>query len=260
MNHHYDISILVPGIRTGNWDGIYQQVRDGGCKRFTFEFVFCGPYPLSPFLQAQTNVKYIKDYGTPTRALQMASLLAEGKFLTWISDDGYVYPDSIDKAMDILLSMNPEKDIIGMRYCEGPGHSGNEHTHPIDYANVTYHADLQAPCVNRSWLAPGIMLIANAYYRFLGGLDCRFEHTNMNLYDMAYRAQMNGSKVVMTPFLYLNCDFQHGRTPENSEVIAAFFQNDRQLYWDIWSRTDRAIQIDLEGWRDADVIWKRKKY
>lgn len=261
MRFNYNLSVLVPGIRNELWPIINEHM-SFACKRFSWEIIFCGPRPLPATIQDKINIKYIKDYGTPTRALQLASMFAEGRFLTWIPDDSHLYPDSIDKAIDLLLAHDPGKDVIGLRYCEGENHSGNEHTHPIHYSNVSTHPDLQAPAVNRNWIAPGIQLWPTSYYKALGGLDCRFEHTNMNLFDLAYRAQMNESRVIMTPWLVINADWSSTRNAQNSEVIAAFSDNDRPLYWKIWGEGGRPVAIDPDGemgWRGCDVVWKRKK-
>ena len=259
MKHNYDLSILVPGIRPENWNTLYEHTQNA-CKRYTWEMIFCGPYPLPAELQNVENIKYIKDYGSPTRALQLASRFAEGRFLTWEADDAHIYADSIDNAIDILLAHDPDKDIMGMRYCEGERHSGNEHTHPIHYSYVSTHVDLQAPNVDRSWIAPGVVMMATDYWNWLGGVDCRYDHCNMNIYDLAFRAQRNGSKVILTPFLIMNCNWSPARNKDNSDVIAAFFENDRPLYWSSYSQPELPpIRIDPEGWRNADVVWKRRK-
>lgn len=258
MNYNYDLSVIVPGIRNEHWETIYDQLKVA-CKRFSYELIFVGPSPLPERLQKDFTVKYIKDFGTPTRALHIGTVLAEGKYFTWLSDDAHLYPDSVDNALETLLQNNPEKDIVCVRYTEGPGHCGAEF--PMSYWVAGTHPDLRAPGVNPDWKIPCVMMLASARYRELGGLDCRFEHINMNVHDLAFRAQRDGTVVHMSPTQVMNCDFETGRTVENSAVIAAFWENDRPLFWQLYGGgiDDRPIKIDIENWRASPPVWARRK-
>jgi hypothetical protein len=259
MNYNYDLSILVPGIRNENWETLVQQVKDLGCKRYTFEMIFCGPYALPASLQSPTNIKCIKDFGSPSRALQIASLLAEGRFMTWLSDDGHVAADSIDLAMDLLLSHNPDKDIIGMRYCEGPGHSGSELSPSYWVAGT--HDDLRAPGVDPNWKTSGVLLISMKRFKELGGINTSYDHVNMNIHDLAFRVQRDGGNIYLSPTQVMNCDFELNRTVQNSPVIAAFFENDRALFWEAYKEKNaNSIVIDFDNWRNMPPVWSRRKY
>ncbi len=104
------------------------------------------------------------------------------------------------------------------------------------------------------------MLLSTEYYKELGGIDCNFWHTNMNLHDFAFRAQLNGSKIFLSPTLVMNCDWEPNRTPENSPVIAAFYENDRPLFHKIWAVPgERAIKIDPNDWRNTSPVWDKRK-
>ncbi len=121
MNYNYDLSIIVPGIRSENWITLFEHAANYACKRYSFEMIFSGPSPLPEELRKNTKVKYIKNHGTPSRALHLGTLIAEGRFMTYLSDDGHLYNDSIDKCIDLLLQNEPEKSIVGLRYTEGAG-------------------------------------------------------------------------------------------------------------------------------------------
>lgn len=253
MHFNYDLTIIVPGVRNEHWETLHEQTKNA-CKKYSYEMIFSGPFALPASLQKVENLKYIKNFGSPTRALHLATLIAEGKYFTWLSDDAHIYANSIDKAMDI---MNP-KDIVCMRYCEGEHHSG---TCPPDaYWTAGYHPDLSCPGVDPKWKIPCVMLIGLEYYRELGGLDTRWEHINMNVHDLAFRAQRNGSQVYLSPTLVMNCDWSPTRTAENSNVIAAFYLNDRPLFHQVYADKSRPIKIDIENWRESEVVWKRKNY
>lgn len=256
MHYNYELSIIVPGIRSDQWDTLWEHCKFA-CKRFKYEMIFSGPNPLTPNLQKDYNVKYIKSLGTPTRAMHMAMLLAEGRFATWIADDAHLYPDSIDLAIDLLLSKNPQKDLVAMRYTEGPNHSGAEFAPSYWIAGT--HPDLHCPKVNRTWKIPLVPLIAVERYKELGGIDCDLEHLNMNVIDFGFRAQMDGSVVHMSPTQVQNCDFELNRTAESHPVIAAFWENDRPKFWAMYDEnSNRPIKIDIENWRNTPPVWSRR--
>ncbi len=258
MNYNYDLSVIVPGIRNEHWITLAEHMK-AACKRYSYEMIFSGPYPLPEHLRKDPNVKYIKNFGSPTRALHLSTLISEGRFFTWLSDDAHLYPNSIDLSMDLLLANNPQKDIVCMRYTEGYQHSGGEF--PPSYWVSGTHPDLHAPGVNREWKIPIVMLLALERYRDLGGFDHEYYHLNMNLHDFAFRAQRDGSQVHMSPTQVQNCDFEPNRTPENSPIIAAFWNNDRPLFWEQYKDKDsRPIRIDPENWRKSPPVWQLRSF
>jgi hypothetical protein len=71
-----DVSILIPAIRVNNWERMYQTILDA-CKEHTFELVLVSPFDLPESLKSKTNIKLIKDYGSPTRAAQIGLLTGQ---------------------------------------------------------------------------------------------------------------------------------------------------------------------------------------
>ena len=257
MNYNYDLSIIVPGIRNENWVTLYEQSKNA-CKSHSYEMIFSGPSPLPWQLQGMTNVKYIKELGTPTRALHLATLIAEGKFFTWVADDGWMYEDGIDRALDLLLSVDITKDIITMRYSEGVDHAGNEL--PKEYWTAKHHGIwFQSVGVDQNWNICCDMMLSAEYYKHLGGLDCRFEHINWNIHDLAFRAQRDGSMIHLSPTMIMNCDWKPGLTEKDSPAIAAHVENDYPLFQELYKDNSRPICIDIENWRDSPIIWERRE-
>lgn len=252
---NYDLSIILPGIRSQNWTTIYEHTT-GACTRYSFEFVIVGPYAPPANLHTKSNVKYIKDFGCISRCLQMGSLVCEGKFLTWFSDDAHIYNDSLNKALDLINQKDTYKDVVLMRYTEGPGHSGAEFA--PSYWQPATHPNVHAAGVDFSWACTPVLMMNLEYFRFLGGLDCKYEHANMNALDLGFRAQKNGSKVHHSPTMIQNCDWVPGQTPENSPMLAAFLDNDRPLYKLHWSDHNRPISIPYDNWKDCPPVWPRK--
>ena len=95
-----EISIILPAIRQENWDKLYDSIVASTNR--SFELIICSPYALTPKLQDLKNVKYVKDFGGPTRASAIASLLAEGKLIAWLTDDAILKPNALDAAIDQL--------------------------------------------------------------------------------------------------------------------------------------------------------------
>ncbi len=257
MKYHYDLSILIPGIRTEHWETVWEHTK-AACDKHSYEVIFSGPYPLPPSLQKEKHIKYIKNFGSPTRSLHLSTLISEGRFFTWLSDDCHLYPESISKSVDLLLSKNPKKDIICMRYTEGPNHSGREFNESYWVAGT--HPDLHAPGVNREWKIPIVMLLELERYKELGGFDHGYHHLNMNLHDFAFRAQRDGTMGHPSPTQVQNCDFEVNRTVESSPIIAAFWTNDRPLFWEQYKDNSRPIVIDGENWRESSPIWELRKF
>lgn len=256
MRFNYDLTVILPGVRTEFWPRIFDETKKA-CKRYPYEFILVGPYVPQPELLKLDNFKYLHDKGHPARALHMGTLIAEGRFFTWLSDDAWVIEDSLDKCLDLMLSKNPEKDIVTIRYSEGTNHAGQEP--PNAYWTSSYHGDLRLPGINQAWAIAPVMMTSLAYYKSLGGIDCLCEHMNMNIHDFLYRAQRNGSAVHLSPTLVMNCDWED-RNPANSSVLAAYHENDWPVFHSWYHIPDnRPIVIDTENWRHTAPVWHRRK-
>jgi hypothetical protein len=257
MKNHYDLSMIVPGIRNDKWDIIFDHAVNA-CKRYSYEIIFSGPYAASDRLYKEKNVKVLKNYGNPSRAFHLGTRVADGKFICILADDAHLYPDSIDKCLDLLLSNDPEKDIVVERYCEGPGHSGAEP--PMGYWTAGYHGDTKQPGVNPEWRLALTPLMSLKRYNELGGIDCQYHHVNFNMLDLGFRNIKDGGKIHLSPTLVMNCDFEPNRTPETSSVIKAYVSNDRDLFYKMYSDNNREVKIDLDNWRESDPIWSLRKF
>lgn len=245
------LTIIVPGIRKEHWNRLYEETKKAS-KRYPFEFIIVGPQdPEIP------GVKYIHDLGTPTRCLQLGILASEGEYFTWLSDDAFVNEESLDSAMDLLMHRNPDKDIIGIRYSEGCGHSGG--IFPDHYWTTNHHPNFHLPGIDRNYIVCGVLLLKKSLYWSLGGFDCAYEHINMNIHDFSIRAQRSGSTVYLSPHVVMNCDFEPHRTVENSPVIAAYHENDDPLFRKHYAvMGERPLVIDPENWKQTEPVWRRR--
>jgi len=258
----YDVSIILPGIRSENWERIYNELGNA-CFRHSFELIIASPCELPIFFIDKKNVKFIRDFGSPSRAFQMASMLCEGRFLTYITDDAIINPGGIDESIDLLFSKDDEKDIICMRYSEGINFA-NGVEFSSEYWTAWFHfKESNLLGIDKNWSLPVDMMLNVSYFMNIGGLDCRFEHINMNLHDLAFRAQRNGSKVFLSPKVVMFVDWDSNRNKDNSPVIAAYHYNDLPLFHSIYATKENAdkreIKINYMNWIDAPVVWERRK-
>lgn len=212
---------------------------------------------MPSLLQMEKNIKFIKNFGNPSRAFCLGTKIADGKFIAILADDAHLIPDSIDKCVELLLLNNPDKDIICMKYCEGEHYNGKEP--PIDFWSAGFHEDTRQPGIDKNWKLSLTPLMSLRYYNELGGIDCLFEHVNFNMIDLGFRAIRNGSKVLLSPTLVMNCDFEPDRNAENSCVMSAYYNNDRELFHKMYASNNRPIKIE-ENWIESDPVWKRRNH
>ncbi len=254
------LSIIVPGVRHKNWVTMYQEII-AACKGISFEVIFVGPGALPTDLLNVANIKFLMNYGSPSRCLQMGSMLAEGEYLTWLSDDATVVENSISEALTLLESKDSERDIIAMRYTEGVNKSANTSDFNDAYWQAWTHNDLRLEGVEKDWKIPCVMMLKTNLFKTLGGLDCQFEHINFNVHDLAFRAQRSGSTVHLSPNFIMRCDWEPNRNVQNSPVIAAY-PSDKARFLSMYSLKDTVtkspIAINYMNWLDCEVVWSRR--
>jgi len=258
----YDVSIILPGIRSENWERVYKELGNA-CFRHSFELIIASPCELPIFFADKKNVKFIRDFGCPSRVFQMASMLCEGEFTTHVIDDAIIGPASIDESIDLLRSKDSSKDIVCMRYAEGMNYAQGVEF-PNEYWTSWFHfKESNLLGIDKDWKLACVMLLGTEYFRSLGGIDCVFEHTNMNLHDFVFRAQRNGSVVYLSPKNYCRVDWDPRRNEKNSAIVAAYFNNDLPLFQSIYATKENAdkreIKINYMNWLGAPTVWERRQ-
>lgn len=254
----YDVSIIMPAIRVPNWDKMYNSIQQS-CKKYTFELVMCGPFPLTEMLEKEPNVKMIIDNGSPSRCAQRAAISARGKKLAHLVDDAIFIENTLDEAIDLYESNCTRKDVINLRYTEGKDYRGAP-MHP-NYWNVSHHPPLCLPGVPSHYMFACHHLIDTEYFRELGGYDCTYEYQNYNLHDLMFRVQYNGGRVYPSMTEVTNCDhYPHGIV-DHAAIEAAHFGHDEPLFRKMFSRPDvlaTRIKIPLNNWEDTPEVWDRR--
>lgn len=256
-----EISIILPAIRRENWDDMYDSILMSTSK--SFELIICGPYPLTDKLQKLQNVKYIKDFGSPTRASAIASLLAEGKLITWITDDALLMPDALNLAVNTLYSMGDDhKNVVLTKYLEGS--NGTQKTHQPDYyyklnGRPGFRPCTYSPYISDDWWIFNTALMYRSFFEELGGLDCNFEHAAMADSDFAIRAQQAGANVKITQILMYDCD--HGQADHKPiEIAQVQFDEPRiqKKYRDPEWKEKLEVNININNWKNFPTVWERR--
>lgn len=263
----YDVSVILPGIKPEKWLRIFDSVVES-VGDYSFEFIGVGPSAPGPELLEKDNFKFVKDCGHPSRCLQRATTVATGKFMTWGSEDGIFQPQALARCVD-LLSKNRRTDALTIRFFE---QDADPNAPPPDQTKLWtawYHRDLRLPGIRTHFKIANIAMYYLDYYREMGGIDCRFEHVNMNCNDLAFRIQEAGGLILPSPDIVIRQTniptpakvSQPGDENRKPPTEEAYHENDYPLFYSIYSQEPGArhrIKIDYNNWEQASPIWKRR--
>jgi hypothetical protein len=251
----YDVSICVPGIRTRNWMSVYETAVASALDR-SFEIVFVGPYSLPEDMRSLPNVKFIKDFGGPTRCAQIGATHCEGELFTTGTDDGVFVPGSIKETVDLYHSICSDQDGIIMRYTEGYGKPKTTKAHANNrYWTAKFHPTLNLAGVKSKhfW---GLSLLKLSYFNDIGGFDCEYDHLNFPLHDLCYRIQKGGGgKMNLSPNFVLNADWD----PEGQEYrpIKRVAKKDYAVFQRHWGQPSSRYKINFDNWKKSPARWSR---
>lgn len=253
----YDVSLIVPGIRPGNWESLYSSMQKS-CNRHTFEIIFIGPHHPPKQLRKKSNVKYIEDFGCPTRCSQKATIESEGKLYALGADDGEFIPDAFSLSIDKYNSVCSYKDVIIQKYTEGKNKTGK--SLPAEKYFANRYKTSSSPFLPADYMFAMNPLVSMDYYKELGGFDCRFEFMSFASHDWSYRAQRNGSKFYISDCEVLKVDHSPGISGDHAPVHYAHTDNDVPLYKKIYGDQEviNRIFIDFDNWENSSDVWTRR--
>jgi len=247
------LSIMMPAIRPNNWDAVYESIVNA--VSVPFELIIVGPYALTPKLEPFPNIKYVKDFGNPVRAHNIASLLVEGQYLTWVPDDGLFVPKILDTMLHELSTMPPNvKNIVIARYTEA-GHEFDKKFFNINSDGVT-----GGPYVSDNWYLLSQPVIDTGFYLSLGGFDCQFESLPPACNDFSIRAQRGGAIVKLVDQVALHCTHMSGHAGDHGPMHDAQMLVDTPLYNSINVNPELAdrVVVDIDGWKNVPSVWERR--
>ncbi len=256
-----EISIILPAIRQEKWVGLYESIKKS-TKR-SFELIICSPYPLPEELQKEKNVKYVKDWGSPVRASNIAAMLCEGKLVTWTADDALFFEGSLDKNIDILYAMgdNP-KNVVLCKYYEGDNTEENRQIH----LNSGYYKlnipSYFSPFLSNDWFIFNIGIMYRSFFETLGGWDSRYEGTAMSHNDFAVRAQFLGAKTYLSDIPLFECEHMPGSSGDHAPIFECQHGHDEPLYTNTyrdrnWFNNKHKLELGND-WKTADMHWDRR--
>ena len=212
-------------------------------------------------------IRYRTNYKTnPVRASQLASLVAEGKFLTWAADDGVYLEGALDRTIDYLENKPNKsiKDVVINNYfedgtlaCPTPNTTLAAESEDFLRLKVAYPYGSFIP---DDWYIFNVATMYTEFFYELGGYDCRFEACPFAHSDLAARAQRSDAEVHVHNEAMLDCEHMPGTTGYHAPVHFAQLTHDQQLYSEIYDdpQSVNRTNIDLENWRLAPSVWERR--
>jgi len=248
---NYDISILIPAIRTNRWTTLYDSIQLA-CKNYKWQLVLVSPFELPENLRQHKNIKLVQDYGSVSRAVQigMSCLDSDTVFVT--VDDCTFAEDSIDTSLEQYKKECSKKDVLAIRYSEG-GQISNK-----DYYVAGYHDALKLPNINPDWkIAPQFIMDKN-YFIELGGFDCRYEYMNEPVHDFMFRLQTLKNKVIISNVYCCIASHYPGLEGDHAPIHNAQSLHDYPLFRHIYANNLNTIHIDYNNWQNSPNIWERR--
>lgn len=251
----YDLSVLVPGIRTGNWKRLYDSVE----KSFSgnWEIIFIGPYDLPEELKNKENVVYVQSWRSPIACQQQALCMARGETISWAADDGFYLPNSLNIAHKLLIN-EPYTTIVTAKYMEGENPIGMDDE---SYYVLYNHASMKLPFIPKNAYMLNCGLIPRILLVELGGWDSSaFQTCPMAYSDFAIRAYRHGCKFILQKEIMFSCSHEPGTTGTHGPIHYAQTEHDEPLFRGIYSHESCLIRekIRLENWEDTELKWNRR--
>lgn len=230
------------------------------CNQYEYEIIFVGPN-MNPDI-TDRNVKMIRDFGSPSRSFQIGASIAEGAYIAFCSDDCRIAFDAFNQALAKAESEMQKTDGMALLYSEGADYTGEQHTQP-EYWVAHTHTDLRLAGVEAHWLIAPTFLYRRDFFYEVGGMDCRFEHMNMNTHDLAFAVQANDGRILQSPTRVFQFNWtQSGVTPEYQPIFDSFVTNDRPLIQSFYSNPHygKLRMVRFDNWRQQPSIWQRRKF
>ena len=249
-----DISIIVPGIRVDRWETLYNSILTS--TSLNFELIICGPYFPTKNLEDKKNFKFIRDFGTPVRASNLAASIAEGELITWGADDAVYLPGALDKLTNEFYHLEKNyKNILLCKYLEGEA-GKSKINQPDSYFKLNGSHWTNSPRFSNDWYLFNVGIMYRNYFNILGGWDCNFEATFMSHSDLAARAYLDGAKIKFLNDLFLlDCDHFPGISGDHKPI------HDAQTYRDLPKfkyKYNSLMELKLKKWFEVEQIWKER--
>ena len=247
------LSIILPSIRPFLLERAYKAV-EKSCEDMPFELIVISPFSLPVELNMVHNVKFIQDFGQPSRCANMGLTLAEGRMVTLLSDDCITHP-GIYKTIDAqYLSMGHE-GFIGLKYNEGV--SMND----PNYWMAKSHPPLQLDGLRDDMPVSSMIYIKTHTLRHMGGWDSiNFECINWGGHDLTARLLNASYKYELSKDSFCQVEWGPGIDGmyNDHRPLWESDEDGRNKMRELWGTPNIRTRIDEFNWTKAPSVWKRR--
>ncbi len=259
----YDLTILIPGIRTELWMKVYRSA-EAACTTKSWEIVFVGPTPPPETMSMFNNVKYIPSFSSPIACRQMGLIQSEGDWICYAADDVTFLPNSLDRAFAHLESKEMDyKTVVVGKYLEDVNEVklDNALMRENPYWSLYYHTGLHSimtPAM-RDYFLVNTGLVSRKLMLEIGGWDCQFEACAMACVDLSIRLQNYGANCILQHEPIFTSTHLPGHTGDHGPIHDAQVQHDEPLFFKIWGDlAGKRDVIDLNSWKLCSRRWERR--
>ena len=223
------------------------------CKEIDFEVIFVGP-KYSSVIDGYTNVKYVRDFGSPNRCQQIGLSIAVGEYVTWGSDDCMYTEGTIYECLTVLKdSENKSEEPVAVTV----NYDENDSVAVSDFLLTSCYGDW--PHINSDWLIFNAAIIRREELEKIGGFDCSFDVTCLGHSDLAARWQHLGYKVIPHNVKLMNCSWMPGTSGDHAPIHYSQTIKDMPLYVHKYSQEDfPEDRIDFDNWKLQPPVWDRR--
>jgi hypothetical protein len=252
------LSIIMPAIRPERWVGVVESIEKAYSGKW--ELVIVSPYPLPAELQADSRIKYARDFGNPVRASNIAGSLCEYDLITWTADDAVYLPNSLNNMVGVYEEMDSLINVVVAKYYEGE-EGAHKPLQDDRYFKVNGAGINLYKIPDNYWLY-NVALMSSRHLRELGYWDIDFESTWPAHTDMAIRSQHLGAVVRTSPSPALNCGHMPGETGDHKPIHDAHITHDVPQLQRKWGRRTRLAADNrkpcVSDWKNSDRVWNRR--
>lgn len=243
------LSIVVPAFRVERWQKFYDSIEDS--FHGEWELILIGPY--EPTFK-KINMKWIKDWGYPTRCQQIGLLEAKGDYVTFSWDDAIYGHGALDNTWNIIEEnkFNPKIAVIS-KFIEGE--TKMDWALTDDFSLITTHNDAKMPCIPSNYKVQNTGMTSRKEIMDIGGFDCRFQTMAFSVLDLGIRLQANGVKMIIQQGVVLQCTWDIGL--EHKPVMDSFKIHDKPLYMHKYHESIN-IMVDVDNWKNTPTKWERR--
>ena len=252
------ISLVIPGIRPNLFQGVYDSFLT--CWHGTFEIVFITPCDM-PKLKTvpRGEIQWFRDFGCPSRALQIGAINAKADWLSFATDDCIFDPRTMTKAWGTLFRNEFDyKTVIVCKYTESD-HWSKWMLTPW-YYHAWYHADFHHFNIpfHFKLFMNGIM--SKQVFMEVGGFDCKYESMAYTYNDLSMRLQFHGCKFIIEKDRLDHCSWQPSGSGDHGPVARACTEHDAPLFRGVyWGKHFKPqIKIDINNWQQVTSKWPRR--